>query len=243
MTAASLPRTIIGVPGRWASRSDIVTAIAENSGGYLLAGTIIMHIETKTILTLEVHDHEVALAKAFLIAGSGRISAKEIEVIGEHTFCLYLVGVGGSLESAERFMKAANALLECGGDGVKVESAGSAHSVSGWRELCDDGQLGSMLKAFVTYVGSRGKFYSCGMHNLGYPDCIVEARIEPGDAATLIHTFLGYLLAENPAINSGETFSVAAEAPRYRLFREECTMFSADDPFHNPFGIWKFAPA
>ena len=240
---SNAPQTIIGVPGRWATRSDIVTSIVKSSGGYLFAGMILMHMESQVHFSLEVYGRDDALTRAFAIAGGNRLTQQELDEIDHHTFCLYLSGEGGSIDSARRFMSAANALLDCGGLGVKIESAGTAHSPNGWRSLCADGRLGSMLEAFVTYVGNDDGFYSCGMHNLGYPDCVVEAPISSSEAGSLIHTFLGYLLVENPTLNSGETFSVDAEAPRYRVFKETCAMFDPDDPFHNPGGIWKLVPA
>ena len=238
-----LPRTIIGVPGAWPNQSDIVTSIVKNSGGYLFAGMIMMHIDSKTYFQVDVCDHDDNLAEAFRIGGGGKISSDELKLIGDHTFCVYLMGDGGSLESARRFLAAGEALLKCGGLGVKIESAGLAHSSSSWKQFAADEQHGSLMKAFVTYVGDNETYYSCGMHNLGYPDCVVRAPVEPSVAANLIHTFLGYLLFESPAVHSGETFSVDAESPRYRLFKEDCTMFPADDPFHNPFGIWRMVPA
>jgi hypothetical protein len=53
----------------------------------------------------------------------------------------------------------------------------------------------------------------------------------------------GYLLVEKPNFNDGEIFSIAADAPRYRLFHEDCKRFEAGDLFHNPCGVWKMVPA
>jgi len=183
---------------------------------------MMVHKDTKTHFDVDVYDRDDNLAEAFSVAGGDRFSNEQIQAIAEHTCCVYLIGEGGSPESARRIMDAGRALLDCGGLGVKIESAGTAHSPEGWRELCNDGRLGSLLKAFTTYVGGNGLYYSCGMHNLGYPDCVVEASISPADAANLIHVFLGYLLTENPMINSGETFSVDPDAPLYRLAKEDC---------------------
>jgi hypothetical protein len=243
MKPTAPPQTILGVPGLWRTRSDLVTAIARDSDGYLFAGMILMHIDTQDQFTLEVYEHDDRLRDAFAVAGRGRLTASELAKIDKHTFCLYLVGEGGSIRSAEKFMKAANALLNCGGLGVKVESAGTAHSPSGWRDLCKNAGLVAMLNAFVVHVGGDGDFCSCGMHNLGQPDCVVEADVEPSVAANLIHRFLLYLLAEKPTIKTGQTFSVDAASPRYRLAKENCSRFPKDDPFHNPFGIWKMLPA
>ena len=240
---SSLPRTIIGVPGMWPTRSDIVSSIAKSSGGYLLAGAIMMHIETKTIFQVDVYDYDENLVEAFRLAGGGKIVAEDLKRIADHTFCVYLIAEGGSVESARRTVAAGEALLKSGGLGVKIESAGLAHSAATWGQFAAEDLLGNLLKAFVTFIGDGEVYYSCGMHNLGYPDCLIEASISPTDAANLLHTFLGYLLIENPNLTSGETFSIDAESPYYRMSKDLCSMFTPDDPFHNPYGIWKLQVA
>jgi hypothetical protein len=125
-----------------------------------------------------------------------------------------------------------------------VESFWSlAHRADQWAEFCTHDHLLSLLQAYVTYIGGDGACYSCGMHNLGHPDAVVEADISPKDAAHRLHTFVGYLLVENPRLKNRETFSVAADAPRYRLFHGPCTLYPAGELFHNPFGMWKLVPA
>lgn len=209
----------------------------------MFAGAIMMHIESKTHFQVDVYDHDDNLAEAFRVASGGKITSDEIRPIEGHTFCVYLMADGGSVESARRFVAAGEALLKCSGLGVKIESAGLAHSPTTWKQFAANDLLGNLMKAFVTYVGNDDTFYSCGMHNLGYPDCVVQAPVEPTVAANLLHSFLGYLIVEAPTVLSGQTFSVDAESPRYRLFKEECAMFPPDDPFHNPYGIWKMVPA
>jgi hypothetical protein len=238
------PQTVIGIPGRWASRSEIVTSIAARSGGYLFAGTVLKKIGTDDGFTLEIYEHDPNLRGAFSIAGRGRLTDEDLEAIGSHTFTLYLVAEGGSIDRAKTLLHAANALLKSGGLAVKVESTGTAHRADQWAEFCvAHDHPGTLLEAYVTFVGSKGACYSCGMHNLGLPDAVVEAEIRPGDAADLLHIFLGYLLVEKPNFNDGETFSIAADAPCYRLFHEDCKRFEAGDLFHNPFGVWKMVPA
>ena len=123
-----------------------------------------------------------------------------------------------------------------------MESTGTAHSAEQWAEFCTNADLGDLLRAYVTYIGGGSSYYSCGMHNLGFPDAVGDAEIPPNEAAMLLHTFLGFLLVEDPELNDGETFFIAVDAPRYRLFHEPCTQFEPDDLFHNPFGIWKLVP-
>src|SRR5262245_39371813 len=225
------PQTVIGVPGRWPDRSDIVTSIDSRSGGYFFAGRAMVRIGTKDGFELEVYDHDPNLKNAFSIAGRGRLTEEDLAAIASHTFTLYLVGEGGSVEAGKKLLHAANALLKSGGLAVKIESTGTAHRVDQWEEFCVHDHLGNLLQAYVTYIGSEGSYYSCGMHNLGQPDALVEANISPNDAAKLLHTFASYLLVENPTLKDRETFSIDADAPRYRLFHEACTAYEAGDLF------------
>jgi Domain of unknown function (DUF4261) len=237
------PQTVIGIPGRWPNRSDIVTSIASRSGGYLFAGMVMMKIGSKDGFNLEIYDHDPKLKHAFSIAGRGRLADEDLEAIASHTFTLYLGAEGGTVEAAKKILHAGNALLKSGGLAVKVESTGTAHRADQWEEYYAHDHFGNLLEAYVTYIGNKGAYYSCGMHNLGHPDVVAEADIPPNDAANLLHTFVAFLLVENPKLKDRETFSVAADAPRYRLFHEPCTMYKVGDLFHNPFGVWKLVPA
>jgi hypothetical protein len=240
---AKLPQTVIGVPGRWPNRSAIVTSIALQSGGYLFAGMVMVKSGTEDGFTLEVYDRDPNLRNAFSIAGRGNLTAEDLDAIASHTFILYILTEGGSVDAARRALHAANGLLKAGGLAVKVESTGMAHRVDQWAEFCANEHLGNLIKAYVTYIGGNGGYYSCGMHSHGHPDAIVEADIHPNDAAKLLHTFVGYLLVENPKLKDRESFSIDADAPRYRLFHEPCKLYRAGDLFHNPFGMWKLIPA
>src|SRR6185369_17605643 len=95
-------------------------------------------------------------------------------------------------------------------------------------------------------IGSETDFYSCGMHLLGAPDLIVaQSTIAAvGEAAELFRTFALYLLAECPVgkFVSGHTFSIAKDAPRYRVVWEPCANYPQDSYFFNPFGRWRFTP-
>jgi hypothetical protein len=240
---SSTPRTVIGVPGHWADRSEIVTSIATRSAGYLFAGAAMVKIGTEESFGLEVYEHDPRLKKAFLVAGGKWFPAADLDWIESHTFTLYLVAEGGSVPAARAAMHAANGLLKAGGIAVKVESTGIAHRADQWAECCSRNDLASLLWTFVTYIGGKGNYYSCGMHNLGYPDAVIEAEIPPDDAAGLLHKFLAYQLIENPTLKDRETFSIQSDAPRYRMFHEPCAIYQTDDLFHNPFGIWKLVPA
>jgi hypothetical protein len=241
---AKTPQTVIGIPGQWPDRKDIVMSIASRSGGYLFAGMAMMKVGTKDGFMLEIHEHVPSLAQTLSIAGAGRFTDEELDTINSHTFTVYLSAPSGSIDAGKKLLHAAQGLLKAGGMAVLIESTGTAHHRDQWAEFCaNDEDLGALLHAYVTYVGGDGSFYSCGMHNLGYSDVIVEADIPAEDAAPLLHAFVGYLLMENPTLKNGQTFSLDADSPRYRLFHEPCNIHEKDDLFYNPFGMWKLVPA
>lgn len=238
-----MPRTIIGIPGRWKDRSEIVTSIAGNSGGYIIAGEILLNTVTNKHFVLEIYEYDERLARAFQAAGRGRFSEADLIAINEHTYCLYVICQGGSFDTAAQMLQVGEALLRCGGMAVKVESSGIAHPPEIWRSLSKSTDPYTALEAYVITVGENNQYYSCGMHNLGLRDCVLMADISSKEAVELIRAFIYFLAVDKPKIKSGETFSVAVDAPRYRMVTEPCTEFAQDDPFHNPFGVWKLTPA
>src|SRR5579875_638188 len=118
---------IIGVPGHWPSRSDIVTSIAERSGGFLFAGMVLMEIATKKAYQLAIYEKDDQLAKAFEIAGQGTFTAEQLKHIKSHTYTLYALSKDVSIEACRDMLKVGKAMIESGGCAVKVDSAGLAH--------------------------------------------------------------------------------------------------------------------
>jgi len=236
-------KIIIGVPGTWATRTDIVTSIAQRSGGFIFAGLVIMDTTTKQGLTLEIYEYDVQLHEAFRIAGGGRISDSDIAAIAQHRHTLYCLSSEVSLEAAVQMLKVGVALLEAGGLAVKVESSGVAHSAARWRELAASKQIFDVYTAFVTLIGGRDCFYSCGMHAFGLPDAAVPRDMDAQAAAQLLNVFNHYLVAERPSLADGHTFSVSADAPRFRLRRTACDTYEPEHAFHNPHGMWRFTRA
>jgi hypothetical protein len=232
------PKIIVGVPGTWQTRQEIVQSIAASSGGLLYAGDVLQDTATNEHFTLEIAGHDPALAKAFSIAGRRTMSRDEIKAIGSHTFTLYLSGKGGSTDRARTIMRVASGLLKAGGMAVKVESAGVAHNPGNWNALLESPELSALYHAFVTLVAGENVYYSCGMHNLGLPDATAPRSLPPGEAARLMEGFLLYTLYERPELSDGHTFSLSAESTLFRLQDNPCTMFAPDDPFHNPYGMW-----
>jgi hypothetical protein len=236
-------KIIIGIPGLWATRTDIVTSIAQHSGGFIFAGFVLMDTATTQGFTLEVRDHDPKLHEAFRIAGCGRIPDADIRAIAEHRHTLYCLSSGVSLEAARQMLRVGVGLLDAGGLAVKVESSGAAHSATRWRGLAASEHLFDVYTAFVTLIGGKDCFYSCGMHAFGLPDAAVPRDLGAQAAAQLLNVFNHYLMAERPSLAEGHTFSVAADAPRFRLRKIACDTYEPEHAFHNPYGMWRFTRA
>jgi hypothetical protein len=228
-------QVIIGIPGKWPTRSDIVKDIANKSNGLLFAGLLLMDTATNDGYTLEVHSHDPDLTTSFEIAGP----LLDIQAIRSHTFTLYLLAKGGSLGQAQKVLDVGCGLLQAGGLAVKVETTGKAHTYNDWFALASAHNETALYHAFVTLVGSNGAYHSCGMHNLGQPDAMVTGNITSDDAAGLLESFLLYLLTEKPALIDGHTFSAKQDSPHYRMRAVPCDTYPSDHPFFNPFGMWQ----
>jgi hypothetical protein len=232
--------TVLCVPGLWADRNALVSSIMGDSGGYLFVGRVLMQLETKEAFELQVEQPDPRLMNAFHAAGRHWVRAEDLARIDAHTFVLYLIAPGGSRAKAEAAMAAAGGLLRAGGLAVKVETAGIAHSRETWLEFVEKRYLFSAHRALVVYVTGE-QVYSCGMHNLGYRDAIVDAGAA-ADPAELLKVFTYYLFTENPTIRPGETFSVAPGTPVYRVEDEPCALYDGDSLFTNPYGMWRLSP-
>lgn len=238
MSASTLPLTVLCVPGMWKDRNELVTQIAKLSGGYVFAGQALMDSSSGTSFELDVREHDPRMATSFINAGPHWCDTAEMRRIKDHTMVTYIVGDGGSSDRAEAFMKAAAGLLHAGGLGVKVESTGLAFSPVDWLKLTEG--IFTVHRAFVIYVTGHDT-YSCGMHNLGLRDAIVEGKCSE-DPVELLRTFTRYVYIEKPKLRAGHTFSADKDAPRYRLSEQAETNYDCNHLFHNPYGMWRLAP-
>jgi hypothetical protein len=208
---------------------------------------MIMDVATHVSWQAEVYPPDPHLLKAFTYAGLGRIDQETLDAIAGHTFTFYVVGEGGSLEAARGIMRVVCGVLRAGGIAVKVESAGLAHTAEVWKQLAVEAETSdaALYHAYVTRIEQQDAdlYYTCGMHNLGLRDVVVQDALPPQEAASLLETFALYTLLERPGLESGHTFSVNAQAPRYQVLAEPCELYPEDDLFYNPFGVWQLSPA
>jgi hypothetical protein len=235
------PSIVLGIPGRWKDRSEIVTSIAERSGGYLFAGKILMHIASGTHFELDVYDHDPSLAEKVRSGGMGQIPENDLTALMEHTFTLYILSDDTGRDVVARMMDAAVGLLDAGGLVVKVEKAGFSISAAQWREHASVKAAYSLYRSMVALVGGEREHFTCGMGAFTLPDCtVMESNLE--SAFEVATEFCCYLMDEAPKLAEGHTFGIAEGAIRYRLSFEEYCYYPPDDMFHNPNGLWRLEP-
>ncbi len=238
----STPEIILCIPGQWSDRTALVTAIATQSDGYLFAGGVMMHVVSQDGFEVQVDGVDPRVPRAFELAGRRSLTPEDMLAIQAHTQVLYLIGPGGSTHAARRLMLAGVGLLKAGGLAVKVETTGSAHNKADWQKLAAHEGDEALYYGYVTLVGGdEGAFYSTGMQNLGLPDAIVRADLDPQAAANLLHNFLLYLLVEKPTLQAGQTFGLEPGAPIYRLSHEGSVYPETHEFYYNPYGTWRLS--
>jgi hypothetical protein len=242
MTDYITPEIIIGIPGRWKDRAALVKAIATRSGGYVFAGGVMLNLATQEGFQVDLGPTDPRVTEAFKLLSRRVLTKADMKRISEHTFMLYLIGPGGSVEAARSIMQAAAGLLNAGGDALKVETAGVVHRSKQWLRLAEDGSPQALFQAFVTLVGdTEGTIYTVGMHNLGLPDGIISGE-DPTLAASLLQGLALYQLLSDRRLAPGHSFGLTPETAHHTLelgpsFHEENDRF-----YHNPYGMWRLQP-
>lgn len=240
-----MSQLVVGVPGPWADRSALMEALVRAHGArYLFAGKIFLEGETRRSCEIDLYEHDEQLRLAFRYAGGGAFPEALLDAVAAHRTTAYLVFDEPDYEAARTAVRFVDALLDAGGIAVKVESAGVAHTAERWRELGASDEAFDTYTLFVQLVGGDGRYFSCGMQNFGLPDAAVPSSLDLQEGAHLLNVFNVYRLAEAPVLNDGETFSLAPDAPYYRLTREPYDAgYDPEDVLYNPHGLWSLLPA
>ncbi|WP_045519970.1 DUF4261 domain-containing protein [Neobacillus niacini] len=228
---------VIGIPGKWKSRTEIIQAVASKSGGYLMAGNIIHNAQKNVGFQVEVYEYDSNLSETFKYACRGSISKEVLVEVDNHTYTLYVITDVKDIQDVKNVVDLGVGLLKAGGIAVKIENSGLAHSKEDWLELQNNPEYFPLYSHFVTLIGEGNVYYSCGMQVFGLPDVITSSQLSPEDAADLINNFNLYNLVERPSIKEGETFSVGQDTSVMRIAIMNDSRYDEDNLFYNPFGL------
>ncbi|MDB5748027.1 MAG: hypothetical protein JWP72_2875 [Massilia sp.] len=235
------PELVLCIPGPWRDRKELTESIADSESGYQLIGGVLRDTFDGFACDLVLEGADPDLAAAFAKAGPHWAASSAMAAVADHDCVIYLAGKGGSRQAAESMMRAAAALVEAGGLGVKVDSTGIAHGPAYWFDICDKLEQLTAHRALVVYVMGKDDVFSCGMHNFGLPDAMTGA-LDKAAAADMLRTFTRYLLEQAPVLEDGHTFSVREGMPVYRVVKVPARDYGPDSLFNNPYGAWRLEP-
>jgi hypothetical protein len=209
------------------------------AGGLMWAGGRLVDLAARQDVVLSMVPADPTLGRAFSIAGRGRIPPEVLSAISQHPSSVYLELRGPLSDRIAQVDRLTRALARCGGLAIKVENAGTAFAWEPWFELLH-GSPYDLHRLAVALVAVGDQYVSSGMSAFGLPDCQVPASLDVNTAADLITRFNVWQIAERPVLASGHTFSLAADAPVFRLtLRPD----EGDEPWTNPHGVWRLTPA
>jgi len=236
------PEVVICIPGEWQSRDEFRTSMFQKNDGYLYAGNSLFETKTSDLFELQFEGPDPRMLEAFRASGWHWRDTDAMARIAGHSSVVYIIGHGGSHKNAEALIKAGAGVIKAGGLGVKIETTGLAHAPAVWLELAEPPLFAnSVYRAFVVCV-TGDEVYSCGMHNLGLREAIVDAA-DADDPSHLVNTFAYYMVSESPVIKDGQTFRVAEDAPRYRIREDEGVRYDSERSLYtNPYGAWRLVP-
>jgi hypothetical protein len=203
----------------------------------MIAGAILADLVGEDPIPLEFTPADPSIAAAFRIAGQGKIPQPTLSKIQEHSSVVYLHFPLDIQAQCDRVARFTGLLRRLGGAAVKVESAGIAHTWERWFALLNGSRF-DLYSSVMVFIGGEDYYYSCGMHHFGLPECAVPISVPVGEAADLMNRFNFYQIEPAPILKSGHTFSISADAPRYRLALDTDNLHEPDEPFFNIHGVW-----
>jgi uncharacterized protein YegJ (DUF2314 family) len=235
---------IICIPGPWRDRTDFIRRIitTEPKGRFMFAGNLLADIQEKDHVPLDFCTSDARMGESFETAGQGKLPPDCLDKIRLHGSVVYLHFPINLQEQRERVGKFTAAVRQAGGIALKIESAGVAHTWESWESRLR-GSLFDLYCCAIVLVGDKHSFYSCGMHHFGAPECELPNEMGAEQGADMINRFNFWQISERPDLKSGETFSLAADQPQFRLELRSDDRHAPDDLFHNPHGVWFLHPS
>jgi hypothetical protein len=237
--------SILCIPGNWKDWKDFILKIVTASDGeYIAAGNILMNAKANRHFTVTFCEYDYKMKAAFKSAGMvNQVSDNFLEEIDNHKYVIYLTGNAGSFLEAEHIARAGLLILQTGGIGIKVETAGKAFEKYQWEKYFADFEFYCLYEMFVVesiYNNINNLTYSCGMQNIGLRDTIIYNE-EFQEAVNLIRIFSFYQIVDNAVLLNNQIFTPLINSNNYRITEEVNQPNEGDDMFANPFGMWRLS--
>ncbi len=237
------PDIILCIPGPWADRAAFMASMMErHSGAFMALGNKLINRGADYQMELEFCPRNADLEASFRAGGRGRMDEQELAAVAGHQSVVYLTAAAGSLEQVFAATESAASVLDAGGLAVSAETGRAAFGPELWRELSSD-NIAFVAGYLVLVRETPDSVRSFGLRAFGLPDVYCVSDEPETGLEELANTFMKYQLFENPAFENGQTFSVAPDAPVYRVSKISDENTPIDVPAHNPYGLIRLEPA
>jgi hypothetical protein len=233
-------QVLLAIPGNWSSAEGVSEQISLHSEGYTMAGLLLLEDETGKAFTVEVVERDPALAEAMIHASSGGFTPKIAKGLARHTHIVYLIVDVNDVSDIAAARRAANAILNAGGLGVMVETAGVAYSKDEWQESKEE-DLALDYSLLTAITEEEDAYVSWGMKAFGHADVAVPATLEIEDAIHVVHSFNFHLISGGSMFGDGDSFTFE-DGKTFTVEMGEDERTSIDNLLHNPFGLIYLVP-
>jgi len=239
---------IISIPGFWKDSNQIRKLINDSvKCKYRLTKNYLFHENDIDEFVFYFENSKKALDRLPTPTDNNLLKKEEDHNSSQHESTIYLMIQGGSIENAKKIMLASNCILNIDGQEINIVTAGLTHGKETWQKFIENDRLMDYIFAFVITVHNDKEdfYFTCGMHNLGYPDVVVPGYLDYDQGNYLAKAFLYYLLLNNPVLLSGNKFKIDENSPNiYRITYEKCHLYDNYNKhiyslFHNPYGLWR----
>jgi hypothetical protein len=262
-------RVVVSIPISLKSREEIALALFKKYGtNYLFLGDILQERTTNKYCLIDISDRvaypqddpvaypkgnptshnceiqikstfNTDIAHLFALLGQDKISETILKQIDNYQQIVYLISNDVGYDSCLEIAKFTEILLSIGGIAVQVESAGIAHDRNKWLANYNSEDVFDIYSLFVVLVEGDNYYYSCGMHNFGKADAIVDLTEDINLAIYVLNVFNYYRLTEFPILLDGQTFQPDLASPIYQIKWTESNKVEVDDSLlFNPYGRW-----
>lgn len=142
----------------------------------------------------------------------------------------------------EQIVAAVKLLREAGALAVRIEESKLGWDITTWIEIFESDDPFTWHRGAVAFLGTDNALQSIGMHVFLLPDVRIPLDGDQRELQALATVLDIYQLAEDPLLQSGQTFAPDAESPRRVVERWPAVEYPRDHPCHNPYGTWRVGP-
>lgn len=221
------------IPGLWTHPRQLVEALP--AGHKLTGDDLVMPDGTRIGFGAAPADNQ--FARIFRSSCRQPATDEELATVGRYAVNVFLIGPGGSLESARTMMTAAAAIVRAGGAGVFIDNSGLAHGGRDWLAMTDDGGSDALSFAYVAIIRGKQDVWTMGMHALGLRDVVMRrADLEKGGVD--IVEVIRYLARGDKPVRDGHILA-DLDGPRFKALHIESDPGLPQGQMHNPYGRLK----